>query len=239
MPAVEELPSTIKRSPKKAQNTWIKAHDSAVKEYGEGRRAHMTAFAALKHSFEKVGDHWEAKDGKGPSDKGATDRSGRTAGGVDANASKDHLQQVAAKLGVTGRSKMTKQELVTAIQKANKTATAKSRPSAKSNGAKSNGAKSSTTKSSTTKSGTTKSGTTKSGTTKSGSTKSSSTKSGTTKSGTKSSTRAATSSRTGSRTTAKVNSGPKSTTSKTKSGPKSTSKTKSTSTKKSTKAKSR
>ncbi|PZG20730.1 ChaB family protein [Nonomuraea aridisoli] len=127
MPAVEELPSTIKRSPKKAQNTWIKAHDSAVKEYGEGRRAHMTAFAALKHSFEKVGDHWEPKSKKGPSDKGATDRSGRTAEGVDANASKEHLQNVAAKLGVKGRSKMKKQELVDAIKKANRKATAKSR----------------------------------------------------------------------------------------------------------------
>ncbi|MEU1723385.1 ChaB family protein [Actinomadura sp. ATCC 39365] len=127
MPAVDELPSTIKRSPKKAQNTWIKAHDSAVKEYGEGRRAHMTAFAALKHSFEKVGDHWEPKGQKGPSDKGATDRSGRTEEGVDANASKEHLQGVASRLGVRGRSRMTKKELVDAIKKANRKATAKAR----------------------------------------------------------------------------------------------------------------
>jgi cation transport regulator ChaB len=127
MPAVEELPTTIRRSPKKAQNTWIKAHDNAVEQYGEGRRAHMTAFAALKHSFEKVGDHWEPKSKKGPSDKGATDRSGRTAEGVDANASKEHLQGVAARLGVRGRSKMTKQELVGAIKKANRQATAKAR----------------------------------------------------------------------------------------------------------------
>lgn len=127
MPAVDELPSTIKRSPKKAQNTWIKAHDSAVEEYGEGRRAHMTAFAALKHSFEKVGDHWEPKEKKGPSDKGATDRSGRTAEGVDANASKEHLQGVASRLGVRGRSRMTKKELVDAIKKANRKATAKAR----------------------------------------------------------------------------------------------------------------
>ncbi|MEU1387557.1 MULTISPECIES: ChaB family protein [unclassified Nonomuraea] len=127
MPAVDELPSTIKRSPKKAQNTWIKAHDSAVKEYGEGRRAHMTAFAALKHSFEKVGDHWEPKGQKGPSDKGATDRSGRTEEGVDANAGKEHLQGVASRLGVRGRSRMTKTELVDAIKKANRKATAKAR----------------------------------------------------------------------------------------------------------------
>ncbi|MET9341398.1 ChaB family protein [Nonomuraea sp. NPDC003804] len=127
MPGREELPSTIARSPKKAQETWIKAHDSAVKTYGEGERAHRTAFSALKHSFEKVGDHWEPKSGKGPSDKGATDRSGRTAEGVDANASKQHLYDVAARLGVTGRSKMTKSELVDAIKKANRRDTARSR----------------------------------------------------------------------------------------------------------------
>ncbi|MFG1945174.1 ChaB family protein [Nonomuraea sp. NPDC048826] len=127
MPAREELPSTIRRSPKKAQDTWMKAHDSAVDTYGEGRRAHMTAFAALKHSFEKVGDHWEPKAKKGPSDQGAKDRSGRTAEGVDANATKEHLQRVAAELGISGRSKMNKQELVDAIKKANRKATAKSR----------------------------------------------------------------------------------------------------------------
>lgn len=141
MPAVQELPSTIKRSPKRAQNMWVKAHDSAVKEYGEGRRAHMTAFAALRHSFEKIGDHWEPKAKSGPSDKAAMGRSGRTAAamgrsgrmaeGVDANASKEHLQGMASKLGVTGRSKMTKKELVGAIKKAGKMAPAKKAPAAK------------------------------------------------------------------------------------------------------------
>lgn len=127
MPARDELPSTIRRSPKKAQDTWMKAHDSAVETYGEGRRAHMTAFAALKHSFEKVGDHWEPKARKGPSDQGAKDRSGRTAEGVDANASKAHLQRVAAELDITGRSRMTEPELVDAIKKANRRASAKAR----------------------------------------------------------------------------------------------------------------
>jgi cation transport regulator ChaB len=130
MPAKDELPSTIRRSPKKAQRTWSKAHDSAVKEYGEGERAHRTAFSALKHSFEKVGDHWEPKDKKGPSDKKAAGGRGtkaKTAEGVDANASKEHLQQLAKKLGVKGRSKMKKTDLVDAIKKANRKATAKSR----------------------------------------------------------------------------------------------------------------
>jgi cation transport regulator ChaB len=131
MPAREELPDTIKRSPKKAQDTWIKAHDSAVESYGEGRRAHQTAFAALKHSFEKVGDHWEPKSRKGPSDRQASQRRGRaprdTAGGVDANASKAHLQQVARKLDISGRSKMDKKELVAAIERANSRETRKAR----------------------------------------------------------------------------------------------------------------
>jgi cation transport regulator ChaB len=130
MPAKDELPSTIRRSPKKAQRTWSKAHDSAVKEYGEGERAHRTAFSALKHSFEKVGDRWEPKDKKGPSDKkaaGGRGSKGTTAEGVDANASKEHLQQVAKRVGVKGRTKMKKSELVDAIKKANRKATAKSR----------------------------------------------------------------------------------------------------------------
>ena len=68
MPAKEELPSTLRRSPEKAQETWAKTHDSAVQTYGEGERAHRTAFSSLKHSYEKVGDHWEPKKRKGPSD---------------------------------------------------------------------------------------------------------------------------------------------------------------------------
>lgn len=133
MPGKDELPSTLARSPEKAQRTWVETHDSAVEEYGEGERAHRTAFAAVKHSFEKVGDHWEAKDEKGPSDaqaakKGrAARRGGETAGGVDANASKKHLMELARRLDVPGRSTMTKDELVAALQKANDRETRRSR----------------------------------------------------------------------------------------------------------------
>jgi cation transport regulator ChaB len=112
MPASEELPSTLRRSPEKARRTWLEAHDSAVQTYGEGERAHRTAFAALKHSFEKVGDHWEPKEHRGPSDRQAarsTPRQGQTHGGVDANASKQHLYDTARRLDVPGRSSMTKQ----------------------------------------------------------------------------------------------------------------------------------
>ncbi|GHJ23840.1 hypothetical protein TPA0909_54540 [Streptomyces albus] len=57
MPARQEMPSTLQRSPQSAQRTWAKAHDSAVKEYGEGQRSHRVAYGALKHTHEKVGDH--------------------------------------------------------------------------------------------------------------------------------------------------------------------------------------
>ncbi|MBO3749393.1 ChaB family protein [Streptosporangiaceae bacterium NEAU-GS5] len=128
MPGRKELPSTLARSPKKAQETWIKAHDSAVETYGEGERAHRTAFSALKHSFEKVGDHWEKKAKRGPSDAQArksTPKPGKTAEGVDTTASKQHLYDTATRLGVKGRSKMTKGELIDAIKKSNRKATRK------------------------------------------------------------------------------------------------------------------
>jgi cation transport regulator ChaB len=130
MPASKDLPGTLRRSPKKAQRTYVKAHDAAVKEYGEGERAHRTALSAVKHSFEKVGDHWEPKGKKGPSDAkaaGGRKSKAKTAGGVDANASKDHLLGVAKKLDISGRTKMRKSELVSAIQKANARSTAKAR----------------------------------------------------------------------------------------------------------------
>ncbi|GGM36642.1 hypothetical protein GCM10012275_04820 [Longimycelium tulufanense] len=142
MPGRRELPSTIERSARKAQRTWIKAHDSAVETYGEGQRAHRVAFAALKHSFEKVGDHWEPKGDRGPSDpqaaRGARRRGGarpgraevprqRTKQGVDIRASKEHLYQVAQKLRIHGRSRMNKGELAEAIRRANARKTAQAR----------------------------------------------------------------------------------------------------------------
>lgn len=43
MPGREELPSTLERSSEEARRTWIKAHDSAVEQYGEGRTARPSA----------------------------------------------------------------------------------------------------------------------------------------------------------------------------------------------------
>jgi cation transport regulator ChaB len=123
----DELPSTLQRSEQKAQDTFAKTYDSAIESYDndEGRAA-RTAYAALKHSYEKVGDHWEPKQNKGPSDQRAAEgaaSSAATAGGVDANASKTHLYELAKKLDIRGRSTMGKDELVKALQKANDKAT--------------------------------------------------------------------------------------------------------------------
>ena len=118
-----ELPSTLKRSSGKAQRTFAKAHDSAADQYGEGERAHRTAYAALKHTHERKGGRWVAKDEKGPSDprsKQSTEakREGRgeTYGGVDAEGNtKKELYERARKLDIEGRSKMSKRELARAI----------------------------------------------------------------------------------------------------------------------------
>lgn len=125
-----ELPSTLQRSGQKAQDTFAKTYDSALEQYGEEERAARTAYSSLKHTHEKVGDHWEPKDEYGPSDEhaaGGRDSDAETAGGVDANATKEHLYEVAKRLGVEGRSYMTKKELVDAIRKANDAATRRAR----------------------------------------------------------------------------------------------------------------
>jgi cation transport regulator ChaB len=119
-----ELPSTLQRSSAKAQRTFAEAHDAAADQYGSEERAHRVAYSALKHSFEKVGDHWEPKQRKGPSDRRA-ERGGLnnpipSDEGVDANSSKKHLLDIARRLDVRGRSTMGKSELVDAIKKRNR-----------------------------------------------------------------------------------------------------------------------
>lgn len=119
----DELPDTIKRSPAKAQRTFAKAHDAAVDEYGEGERAHRTAYAALKRTFEKVGDHWEQKRAPGPSDPRSKQSTvqkrrgvGEAFGGVDEEGhTREELYERARRLGVEGRSRMNKRELARAI----------------------------------------------------------------------------------------------------------------------------
>jgi cation transport regulator ChaB len=121
----EDLPGTVKRSPGKAQRTYAKALDSAHEQYDDESRAHRVAFSAVKHSFEKTGDHWEPKETKGPSDpqaakSGAAARRSRTptGGGKDVGTTKEELLAQARELDVPGRSKMSKDQLTQAVAKA-------------------------------------------------------------------------------------------------------------------------
>jgi cation transport regulator ChaB len=124
MPAKkEELPGTLERSPKKIQDTYEKTLDSAHEQYDSEERAHRTAWSAVKHVAEKVGDHWEPKDEYGPSDPqseqggaAAREKPKQTHGGVDVQGNtKEELYERAKKLDIDGRSSMSKSELADAI----------------------------------------------------------------------------------------------------------------------------
>ena len=130
----EQLPSTIKRSPRKVQRTYEKTLDAAHEEYDSEERAHRTAWSAVKHIAEKTGDPWELKDEYGPSDpqsaqsgRAARERPKKTYGGVDAGKTKDELLEDARRAGISGRSKMTKDELAEALRKHSERETARAR----------------------------------------------------------------------------------------------------------------
>jgi hypothetical protein len=42
---------------------FLQAREEAIRVHGEGDDAYRAAYAALKQSFEKCGDHWIAKAG--------------------------------------------------------------------------------------------------------------------------------------------------------------------------------
>jgi len=67
LPSGEEMPGTLRRSSKEAQETFTKAHDSAVQAHGEGDQASREAYTELKKTFEKRGDQWIPKEDLGPS----------------------------------------------------------------------------------------------------------------------------------------------------------------------------
>lgn len=137
-----DLPSTVARSEQHAQDIWKETHDNAVEEYGEGERAHRTAFASLKHSYEKKGDHWERKDQRGPSDPRSTQSTadarrgvGETFGGIDYYGhTKKEFERRAQELGITGASHMRKRELVEAIEKREQAQTREAREKERSQG---------------------------------------------------------------------------------------------------------
>ena len=129
----EDLPGTLQRSPEKVQNAYTETLASAEEQYeGNEERAHRTAWASVKHIAEKKGDHWELKDEMGPSDsqselsgRAAREGRGETHGGVDANKSKRELYEDAKRAGIEGRSEMTKEELVEALERHSRRETAK------------------------------------------------------------------------------------------------------------------
>jgi cation transport regulator ChaB len=117
MPAKKELPSTLMRSPRKAQHLWMETHNSAVEQYGEEQRAHRNAFTSLKQSFEKIGGHLPAIKHHHP----------QPTAGADTAKSRNELMNEARSLGIQNYSSMRKPELVGAIDRANKRRTVKAR----------------------------------------------------------------------------------------------------------------
>src|SRR3546814_2206677 len=113
-----DLPDTIERSDKHAQEIYRETLESAHESYeGDEERSHRAAYAALKHQYKKSDDKWVKKDRKGPSDEQAargpetspstTDSPARTKGGrVDTEGTtKDELYYRANRLAVSCRSK--------------------------------------------------------------------------------------------------------------------------------------
>jgi cation transport regulator ChaB len=123
------LPSTLERSPKKAQDTYEDTLEHAESEYaGDEERAHRVAWGAVKHSFEKRGDHWEPKDARGPSDPraqaGGPGTSGAAYGGVDViGKTKAELLDEARAGGAHVTTRMTKDEIAKALEASNDRAT--------------------------------------------------------------------------------------------------------------------
>jgi hypothetical protein len=56
-----DLPGTLQRSCREAQETFLRALDNAVQAHGQGDQANRIAYSVLKQKFEKRGDHWIAK----------------------------------------------------------------------------------------------------------------------------------------------------------------------------------
>ena len=119
-----DLPSTLERSDEHARDIYADTLASAEKTYdGDEAAAHRVAWSAVKHEYEKTGDHWEKKDHAGPSDsrseqshEGKLAGAGSTHGGVDVKGhTRDELVERAEKLGVTTTTHMTKDELADAI----------------------------------------------------------------------------------------------------------------------------
>ena len=61
MPVVRELPLALQQSSRAARATWLRAHEVAIRRFGDGRRAYEFAHETLRRRFDRVGDHWEER----------------------------------------------------------------------------------------------------------------------------------------------------------------------------------
>ena len=87
--SMTELPATLQRSCREAQETFRRALDDAVRAHGTGDQAHRVAYLALKQEFEKRGDHWIAKDDQ--ADRGGDGKADRLA--ARGNGSRQQIQR--------------------------------------------------------------------------------------------------------------------------------------------------
>jgi hypothetical protein len=90
--SMTELPGTLQRSCREAQETFLSALDDAVRAHGAGDQAHRVAYLALKQKFDKRGDHWIAKDD--PADRGGDGEAGQRA--ARGNSSRPQIQRPAS-----------------------------------------------------------------------------------------------------------------------------------------------
>jgi cation transport regulator ChaB len=87
-----ELPGTLQRSCREAQEAFLSALDDAVRTHGAGDQAHRIAYTALKQKFQKRDDHWIAKDN--PADCGGGGKADQLA--VHRNSSGQQIQRPAS-----------------------------------------------------------------------------------------------------------------------------------------------
>jgi len=90
--SMTELPGTLQRSCREAQETFLSAIDGAIRIHGAGDQAHRIAYMVLKQKFEKRGDHWIARDH--PADCGGGGEADQFA--AHRNSSGQQIQQPAS-----------------------------------------------------------------------------------------------------------------------------------------------
>ncbi len=108
-----------------------KAHDSAVEEYGEGSEHTGSRTRRSSTASRRSATTGSRRPRRGRRTHGRAAEARRPPAaplrGVDANASRRHLYDIARKLDIHGRSTMNKGELVDAIEKENRRRSAAAR----------------------------------------------------------------------------------------------------------------